>query len=95
MREEKFATEQINGLCQMHDEVIDKISVQDGALVLDFAELIHPVGAETSCEMIFRGFEDMDADVRALVYDMDGELKPSRRRVLLQIDAKELVYRWQ
>lgn len=41
MREGKFATEQINGLCQMR-----------------------------------------------------GELKPSRRRVLLQIDAKELVYRW-
>lgn len=137
MREEKFALNQGNPLNQMHDEVVSGLSIQDDALILAFAELLRPDEAVTSCEMIFRGFEDMDADVRALVYDMDtllnvrgeklylrefvdkfvvsgkpimeiielycgnssvllrGELKPSRRRVLLQIDAKELVYRWQ
>lgn len=136
MREEKFALNQGNPLNQMHDEVVSGLSIQDDALILAFAELLRPVEAATSCEMIFRGFEDMEADVRALVYDMDtdlnlsgeliyfndflyrfvikgkpimeiiefycgnssvllrGELKPSRRRVLLQIDAKELVYRW-
>lgn len=137
MREEKFALNQGNPLDQMHDEVLSGLSIQDDTLILAFGELLRPGEAVTSCEMIFRGFEDMDADVRALVYDMDtdlnlsgeliyfndfldrfvikgkpimeiielycgnssvllrGELKPSRRRVLLQIDAKELVYRWQ
>ncbi len=137
MREEKFALDKVNQLNQMHDEVMSGLFIEKDALILAFEELLRPGKAVTSCEMIFRGFEDMDADIRALVYDMDtdlnmrgeklylrefvdkfvvsskpimeiielycgsscvllrGELKPSRRRVLLQIGAQELVYRWR